>query len=75
MQDAEERRLRRMEQYVARGSDRLPASGGKATPPFGFAQGHEPVECQMMPGWWIRAFLSRCESVQLATTYQPKEAR
>jgi hypothetical protein len=23
----------------------------KATPPFDFAQGHEPVEWQMMPCW------------------------
>jgi hypothetical protein len=27
----------------------------KATQPFGFAQGHELVEWQMMPRWWIRA--------------------
>jgi len=33
MQGAEERRLRRMSQYAARRSERLPASGGKATPP------------------------------------------
>jgi len=26
----------------------------EATPPFDFAQGHEPVEWQMMPRWWIR---------------------
>jgi len=49
MLGAEERRLRRMEQYAARRSERLPASGGKATPPFDVAQGHEPVEWQMMP--------------------------
>ena len=30
-------------------SERLPGSGGKATPPFDFARGHEPVEWQMMP--------------------------
>jgi hypothetical protein len=29
---AEEQRLRRMRQYAARRSDRLPAFGGKATP-------------------------------------------
>jgi len=32
MQGAKERRLRRMAEYAARRSDRLPASGGKATP-------------------------------------------
>ena len=32
MQGAEERRLRRMNQYAARRSERPPASGGKATP-------------------------------------------
>jgi hypothetical protein len=49
MQGAKERRLRRMEQYAARRSERWAASGGKATKPFDFAQGHEPVEWQMMP--------------------------
>jgi len=49
MQGAEERRLKRMIQYAARRSERLPASGGKATQPFDFAQGHEPVEWQRMP--------------------------
>jgi hypothetical protein len=32
MQGAEERRLRRIEIYAARRSERLPASGRKATP-------------------------------------------
>jgi len=41
MLGAEERRLRRMKQYAARRSERLPASGGKATP-------------QTMPCWWIK---------------------
>jgi len=49
MLGAEERRLRGMKQYAARRSERLPGSGGKGTPPFDFAQGHEPVEWQMMP--------------------------
>jgi len=50
MQGAEEQRLNRMEQYAAsmpprrRGEER-----SKATPPFDFAQGREPVERQMMP--------------------------
>ena len=48
MQGAEERRVRRIEPYAATRSERPPALGGKATPPFGFAQGHEPVEWQMM---------------------------
>jgi len=66
---AEERRLSRMEntpqafrepQGLTRGGIACPplegrqsAKGGRAQP-FGFTQGHEPVEWQMMPLWWIR---------------------
>ena len=45
MQGAEERQLRRMDRYAAglppqrRGEER-----SKATPPFGFAQGHESFD-------------------------------
>jgi hypothetical protein len=60
---AEERRLRRMWQYAARmPPQRRGEERAKATPPLGFAQGHEsfdlaqdpevlegPVEWQMMP--------------------------
>jgi hypothetical protein len=60
---AEERRLRRMEQYAASLHPRRRVEErSKATQPFGFAQGHEsidlaqdpevlegPVEWQMMP--------------------------
>ena len=51
MLGADKRRLRRMSNTLQAGpregggkSDRLPASGGKATPVFGFAQGHESFD-------------------------------
>jgi hypothetical protein len=41
--------------YAATRSERLPDAGRQSTPPFGFAQGHEPVEWQMVTlrrqGW------------------------
>jgi len=36
----------------------------KATPPFDFAQGREPVERQMMPCWWIRVPVVACLVLQ-----------
>jgi len=36
----------------------------KATPPFDFAQGREPVERQMMPCWWIRVPVVACLLLQ-----------
>jgi hypothetical protein len=38
----------------AYGAIRRKEERSKATPPFGFAQGRESVERQMMPCWWIR---------------------
>jgi hypothetical protein len=47
----EERQVTARERYLreAYGAIRRKEERSKATPPFGFTQGHEPVEWQMMP--------------------------